>query len=183
MNEIFQAIDRLGQELEGIDGIEQVLREWPTPNTALKTPSISLSTASATIHGRLPTVVSAMPSDVQEQVNSLFIVGEYELQIQLDIWTEYAPQREEFYGKVSDLFYSQIVDGRGSGLKLALPNYHGAFVQYDLNAYRYLDNPEMAIKGEWRISCDVSASFAKLKQEAVPKIIEAAIMEEDISVE
>lgn len=178
MSEIYFAVKTLADRLGQIQGINNVLTEFPRPDQELTLPSISLVTASSKLIPRMPTVYDApaVPQDTLN-VNAMHTVGEYELTIQMDIWTDYKRQREHWYGQVMDAFDSEIIEGKGQGLKLQMSDYHDVYAQYDVIGYRYLDNPEMSLKGEWRITCDVQAHFARIRQLVLPKVTQTSIMD------
>ena len=178
MSEIFEAVDILGTQLETIVGINKVFREFPRPNEPLNPPSLSLISTSTKIEPRMPTVIkNTVDPDDQNDVTSTFILGEYQLSLQLDLWTEYKKERESFYSKIIDIFDSQIASGRSLGLKLQMANYHDVIASYDLLSYNYQDDSNRSLMGEWRIMFEISAHFPRVEEREFPKMRNVSITE------
>ena len=180
MSEIYELVDELAKKLEPITGISKVYREWPRPDQKLTLPSISLVTSNSRLMNKPP--VTVMATDDPDGVSTLetIWVGDYETSIQLDIWTEYKAQREDFYDKVMQVFDSSVYADGTPSLKVKMSNYHDVWAAYYLGGFNYQDSPEMSLSGEWRLTMEIQANHPRVLRVNRPKITQGAIMEENI---
>ena len=178
MSEIYYTVKTLADKLNEVEGINKVFVEFPGPNLDLLPPSISLITANSKLMPRMPIAVSSSPlnPDDNDNLNVIYSVGDYEIDIQMDIWTEYKAQREEVYNQIRKLFDSQIKDDLSYGLKLLIPEYFNSWASYDLGDYSYPDNETMALKGEWRLKVPVIANLERLTSVILPRIKSSSII-------
>ncbi len=168
-----------------IAGITDVLEEFPNPNQDLNYPSISIITKGDVEHVNWMPSVFKKPDNVIDpnKADVVYIVGQYNFSLQVDLWTEYKPQRAEFFQKILDAFDKQFIDSeQPTGLSLVLDDYHGGIARYDQVGYNYLDNESESQRNEWRAIFDVLVSFPRLLLKTQPKIIEGQI-NSNVSVE
>ena len=169
MSEIKAPIDALSKFLRDSyteEEVKKVYTEWPRSNVKVDLPSISVTTAG---NGRfMPEMTTVAESNINDQGQSILLLGEYDLDLQVDFWGSYKKQRETFYNKFMQLFAGQLNTIGTQGLSLPLQNYpvrgFNRFVaRFDFNDYNYLDGPNMAAKSEWRISLSLTAHYDRLQ--------------------
>ena len=168
-----------------IVGLTDVLEEFPNPNQDLNYPSISVITKGDVGHTNwMPSVFKKSDNVIDpNKLDVVYTVGQYDFSLQVDLWTEYKPQRAEFFQKILDAMDKQFIDNeQPMGLSLILDDYHGAIARYDQVGYNYLDDESGSQRNEWRAIFDVLVSFPRLLLKTQPKIIESQI-EHNVSVE
>lgn len=146
--------------------VKKVYQEWPRANERLEIPSISIVTAG---QPRItPEITTVIDENLNDTDKTLLLLGEYDLDLQLDFWGSYKKQREDFYDKISDIFTSQLWSDGAQGLSLKLKDYpikgySEGFARFELESYNYLDGPDMTSKSEWRISLGIMAHYDKMR--------------------
>lgn len=164
-------------ELED-DGLK-IFDEWPSPEYKNDCITIAVTTVGeAELQNRMPCVHKRQ--DDPEDSNKLlvdYIVGQYNLGIQVDVWTEYKAQRDDWYEKIDDVLDSQFLESEQSrGLSLTMVEYFDAIARYDQVGYNYSDSEESVQRSEWRVRFNISASFPKIRRKVQSKIIEATVV-------
>lgn len=166
------AVKTLAEYLKtAIPELKQVLTEWPDPKVQMSLPCVSIVTAGTPDYTHLmPTIQKKSDSDSPLQKQVVYLVGQYDSRLQVDVWCEYKSQRDEFLEKVMDAFNGQFLSGgQTTGLSLELIDYHNAIARYDQVGYTYLDSEDNSIRSEWRVKVDVLANYPRLsmKQEYI----------------
>ena len=160
-------------------GLTDVLEEFPDPNQDLNYPSISIITSGT------PELINWMPSAFSKVDNAqdpdkldiVYVMGQYNLSLQVDLWAEYKSQRAEFFQKILDVMDKEFIDNdKPTGLSLPLVDYHGAIARYDQVGYNYMDNESESQRNEWRALFNILVSFPRLVPKTQPKIIEGQII-------
>ena len=168
--EIYEVIKVLANYLQAkIPRLRKVYSEWPNPSGPLALPSLSV------ISGGKTEITHEMPVMAKKNGNRvLYITGEYNLPIQLDLWTEYKAHRAELFSSIHALFQGTIKGDIVQGIGLKIPNYFDTIARYELVDYNVMDSELYASKGEWRMTMMVESHFNKLreiKQPLMKKII------------
>lgn len=139
-----------------VSGIAQVLSEWPSANIELNYPAISVTTKSAPFTPCDAYLASA--GDIDMDANSaenLYIVGQYDLKLQVDIWARNKEERYTFY----DLFFKAFnADITPMGLRLQLTDYYDRWISYTSVGYRFEDSQRGSQTEEWRAIVDIECS-------------------------
>jgi hypothetical protein len=165
--------------------LEQVLDEWPDPKVSMKMPSVSVMTVGTPVYTHLmPTLYSTVVDpDNALKKSAVYLVGQIDAKIQLDLWTEYKATRDTLFDKLMDVLNKQFIDtGAPTGLSLTLIDYHNAIARYDQVGYTYMDSEETARTSEWRVRVDIEVNYPKfaVKDEY---IINEAVIQHDIGEE
>ena len=147
--------------------LDEVYEEWPNPNQDLVYPSISIVTVgTAQLLNFSPTISSTIDNVGNPALKDVtYYVGDYNLSLQVDIWTEYKEKRGELLELFGDAIDKGFIDSDGvpMGLSLPLLNYHGALARYDQVGYNYMDSERGSQMAEWRVKVDLLVNFPKLK--------------------
>lgn len=164
--------------------LEQVLNEWPDPKMDMKMPSVSVMTVGTPLYTHLmPTLYKVIPTDNPLKKSAVYLVGQIDAKIQLDLWTEYKATRDTLFDKLMDVLNKQFIDsGAPTGLSLTLIDYHNAIARYDQVGYTYMDSEETSRTSEWRVKVDIEVNYPKfaVKDEF---IINEATIEHDVGEE
>lgn len=144
-----------------------VLNEFPAANVKLTYPSLSVFSQPAKFTNHMP-VVLATTTPVAGQVTATEDVGEYDLKMQLDLWTRTKPERDTILGQVLDAINAAVADTTGNnnsmGLQLQLADYFNEWARYDIDGHQYLDDEAAAQRQERRVKIDVLANVRAIRQ-------------------
>lgn len=168
-----------------------IIENWPDPKEEMALPALTVS-----IVGK-PSLTHTYPKihkkiDIEEETvlkKVVYIIGQYDLNIQLDIWTDYQAKRSELYEKIMAAFDKQfLTSGAPVGLSLELTDYHETIARYDQTGYAYMDSSDNGQRQEWRAKIDVVVTHPRLveKNESIMaeitlknEVNETADMEDD----
>ena len=165
--------------LANVADVSDVLEEFPNPNQDLNYPSITVITSGTPeLINWMPVVFSKVDNAVDPNLlDVVYVVGQYNIKLQVDLWTEYKSDRAVFFQKILDAMDKQFIeDEKPTGLSLVLKDYHGAIARYDQVGYNYMDNESESQRNEWRAIFDIVVSFPRLVLKTQPKIIEGQII-------
>ena len=175
------AIFTLAEHFRALYDDLQVLEEFPEPNRQLEIPSMAISSPGT------PEIVNLMPTlhkktvneDDQNFYDAVYNIGQYNVSLQIDLWTEYKSRRFEWYEYIMKGFDHQFINGDlPQGLSLTMDDYHDAIARYDVVGYNYGDNEESSQRSEWRMTLNVLATFPRLQVKTISLITEAKIEHE-----
>lgn len=159
-----------------ISQFEKVYEEFPRANERLLLPSASITTmGTPEVTPRMRTVARRTPIPGTKNGKILYNIGQYNLNLQLDIWTEYKRQRESFYDLVQGVFDGGLTRGQAIGLTLEIPDHFNIKSRYEIFNYRYMDSPEAAQKSNWRLIFDVMVNFPRVHEVTQPLITDARL--------
>lgn len=179
------AVDTLAKFIkDNFPELAQVLNEWPDPKVNMDLPSVSVITAGTPVYTHLmPTLYTVASTANPLKKSAVYLVGQIDAKIQLDLWCEYKSTRDTLFDKLMDVLNKQFIDsGAPAGLSLTLIDYHNAIARYDQVGYTYMDSEETARTSEWRVKVDIEVNYPKfaVKEEF---IINEAIIEHDVGEE
>ena len=97
-------------------------------------------------------------------------MGEYNLQLQGDIWTEYKEMRSHFYEKFQKFMDRESSGGRSTGISLRMKSYFNKLARFDLTDYSFHDSEETSERGEWRLRLSITCNFDRTIRQRLPKI-------------
>lgn len=155
-----------------------VLEEFPNPNQDLNYPSLTIDTQGNPEHiNQMPTILSKTDNvDDPDKLDVVWIIGQYNLNLQLDIWSEHKSGRGTLLKKVIDVINKGFIENDlPVGISLVLEDYHGGIARYDFVSYNYVDNEQGSQKNEWRAQVKMQVTFPELILKTQPKIIESQI--------
>ena len=150
---------------EGIPMLKQVYDEFPRPDEDILVPSISVITVgNGRIMNNMPTRLEVREQEDSDKIISFYRTGEYDLDLQVDIWAEYKQTRAKIFDQLSSLLIAgsetQGID-HGVALELDREGYN-YLARYEITDYNYLDGENMAAKSEWRATVSVQCNFPKI---------------------
>lgn len=148
-------IEALAAHLKaGMPGLTGVLTEFPAANMELKYPSISITIGEPEFVPTDPYLLS-QGAAVQNKALVKRIVGQYNFQLQLDLWCRSKPERFKVYEEFFAAFNEEISP---MGLSLQLSKYHGVWCRYDMIGYVPIEDEAAAQRGEWRAKINLLAN-------------------------
>lgn len=163
-------LETLGDFLDNRVNYRDVLYDWPEANVSLQLPTLCITTGSPE-YTQLPRFVleqGAMTAAKQSDV--VYGIGQYEWNLQLDIWCR---SKEERYDRQEELMQAFNSQEKIGGLSIFMPNYHNILARYDMVSYLHNDSESTAQTKEWRLTCNVLAHcFAAIERKEY--IIETA---------
>ncbi len=148
--------------LANVSGIAKVYAEWPNKNEDLTYPSISITSAAPKFERCAPYVL-ALGTLIPDTVRSInkYVVGQYDVTLQLDLWTRYKLERDTFYEKL----FTVLQPRRPHGFTLQLSAYHSQWVGFSLNGYQFRDSEDGATREEWRAILSLEATCRAISTE------------------
>lgn len=166
---------------ENMPELINVFDEWPDPKEALEVPCVSIITqGNPTYTHSYPTIFKRV-SDPDNALNDIVVysVGYYDINLQLDLWTEYKIQRAELFDKLINVLNKQFMDnGSPTGLSLVLADYHEAIARYDQNGYTFMDGGDGLQRAEWRVKVDITVNHFKLVEKSEPRMSQITLQNE-----
>lgn len=164
---------------DNVSELQNVYDEWPSHGDELVVPSVSIMTvgtptyvnhANFSVHSKSP------DPDVAENDIIKEIIGHYDATLQVDIWTEYKPERGKIYDLVDNALNKEYYDkGLPQGLSLILADYHDVIARYDQVGYTYISTEEGTQKEQWRVKVDLLVNYPKIAVKSVPRIEEITV--------
>lgn len=183
-SELDTVIDSLINYLEErmSDTIDKFYPEWPEANMGEYQNVLSVHTVNASHRHTMRTLLSAqdvLNDDIKTA--ALYRVGDYEMELQVDIWCAYKSQRNKIYSKFYDIINEELMtkDNAPAGLSLKLENYYGVIARYDISGYNFPDDERSSQEDEWRVKIDLKVHFDKVVEIALNKIKETIIVDTD----
>jgi hypothetical protein len=154
-------LETLGAYLaKSMPSLTQVLYEFPSPNVALKYPSLSIVASNPSFMPMMPYELSQ--GDTKAHKASIkTVIGAYDLKLQLDFWCRDKLERFGVYEEFFDAFNPNPEVG---GLNLTMADYHGIICRYDLQGYNLKDDEAASQRSEWRAMVNVLANTRAIKE-------------------
>jgi hypothetical protein len=137
-----------------VPSLAKVTPEWPTANSQLVYPSLTVLTVGEVRFIPLSSsvVYLSAPSGASSSTN--YLCGHYEPRLQLDLWCSNKIQRAEMY----ELVWKALnPDAKNMGVRIQLDNYFNEWASYVMTSYSFLDGNEQTQKQEWRCIIRVDA--------------------------
>lgn len=163
---------------DNVNELEEVYEDWPNFNDEFCAPSVSVMLAGTPVLTNLMPHVIRREEDPDNALNDLVYeaVGQYDGQIQLDVWCEYKPQRGKIYDLIdkalNDEYYTKDLP---QGLSLTIPEYHDIIARYDQVGYTYIDSEENSRKTHWRVKVDLVFNHVKVAVKSIPRMQEITL--------
>lgn len=155
---------QLGKYLKDtVQGIKEFYDEFPNASVKLKMPSVSVI-ASKTDFSPAMVPYYNEPIDplaiVANKANVLWVVGQYDMSIQLDIWAGSKEERDDMFDATFNALNPKISP---MGLTLILDEYFGSLCDYLYVRHNFSDSSESAEKDEWRATLSVLATCKAIR--------------------
>lgn len=130
-----------------VTGLAAVYRDWPDKNIELAYPSISVLPGAPQFTRCQPYLYSqGAVASGEHTAATKYVVGQYELPIQLDVWCKYKAQR----ATILDLVMAMLNPTLAKGYVLRLTAYHDVWVNITTRGYKWLDSMNASALQEWR---------------------------------
>jgi len=148
--------------LANVSGIAQVLSEWPSANIELNYPAISITTKGAPFTPCDPYVLElgVLDEEANSSINT-YVIGQYDLKLQIDIWARNKEERYEYYDKFFSAFNASL---RPVGLRLQLTEYYDRWIAYTETGYRFDDTQKGSETESWRVTVDIEATCDAVRE-------------------
>jgi hypothetical protein len=144
------AVDGLNTFLAAQIPALTVLTEWPAANKKLNYPSVTLTVGLDKRTPIQPETYSVGAPNGSGQVVEALVVADYEIQIQLDLWTRNVAERRQYLNAIIALFNAALIADTGpAGLSLELTNYFNIFARYTIDTHEFRDD-ELAVERQER---------------------------------
>lgn len=155
--------------LKHMPSLKMANDHWPNPSDRLMYPA-------ATVFCRNSRFIATMPYVLKKEEKDNFTgrtvvqraVGNYEFSLQIDLWSEYKPQRESLYEEIFQAFNE---NENTHGINLQLKDYFDQWAHYSISEFQYIENEESAQKNEWRLLITVLATTRAVAA-SLPHLIE-----------
>ena len=162
--------------------IDNFYPEWPEANQGEGEKTLSAHSVTIKHNYTMRTLVKV--DDIigeTVKVAATYRVGEYNNDIQVDIWCPYKSQRNEIYKAFYETINEEMLnsDSKPSGLSLVLENYFDTIARYDIVGYNFPDDERSSQEDEWRVKIDLKVHFDKKLQVLSNKILEPIIVDSD----
>jgi hypothetical protein len=136
--------------------VEQVLEEFPEANNELIYPALSIITQGTPEFS--PELSPYLLEEIEEpevgehKAPAKYVVGSYDLTLQVDIW---CGSKEERFTAYDQFFAALNKQFQPMGLSLQLVDYHNVWARYDLSGHTFDDSAAGSQRNEWRVKCNV----------------------------
>ena len=161
-----EVINALATHLEsGIKGLH-TMSGFPEANARLKYPMIAISNKFMNLTNVCP--YEHKIGDIEDhQALVEYVVGEYDFEIQLDIFERTKEERDDLYQKFFDAFNSNFP---APGLKLVLDKYYSVVCSFQITRYEPNMNENRSKTKEWRSLVDISGNCKAIRCKEMPII-------------
>ena len=154
----------LGEYLKSnVSGIREYYDEFPNASMSMRTPSVSVITKSYEFSPEMnPYKTKAVdPGDiVANKAKVLYVVGDYEVGIQLDIWCGSKEERDDYFDAVFNALNPLISP---MGLTLNMDEYFGCLCDYLYVGHEFADSEERSQRDEWRATLSLLATCKAIR--------------------
>lgn len=158
-----------------VAGLAEAYAEWPEANQSLIYPSASVTVSGDVGFERGAPYLISQGAVVSNQATNLYCIGNYQdLPVQIDIWTRYKVERDEFYEKVWN-----VLNPVDSCLMLQLAGYYNEWLSITQRSFQFLSTPDATTRKEWRVLVSLVASCRAVKQRSDFIITQPPVLEFD----
>lgn len=165
---------------KNMPSLKQVLIGFPESNVTLNVPSMTITMQDP---GYQPEVqpyewkqkTQPKPGATDAKYQYLYVYGEYNAALQLDIWTA---NKEERYRLLDQFKKAMLKNWPDLSIILPMANYYDVLCRYDFENYNIQDDGELTSQTkEWRVKIDLLAHC-----KAVHSVEEFAIIETEVDI-
>lgn len=155
-------VSQLAKHMRQVPGLT-VYEEFPTPTQELAYPCVTIFRGKPEFENLQP-----YPYEVGDIVSgkrlSYMVVGQYDLRLQLDVWTRNKVERATVWESIFRQLNTQLQNSETMGLSLRLKDYHDLFARYDFIGYDVVEDEAASQRGEWRFKIDLLAHCKAILQ-------------------
>lgn len=173
----------LGLYLKKHSTLKQIILDFPEPNLKIKKPSVSISAPSPNFTPKMNPYPAVAPTedDIKNSKAPVdWVVGEYEFNLQLDLWAKNKEQLDDQYDELFNLLNPNI---NPMGLELPMKLYFGCICSYLYVGHTRQNSSESSVRDEWRMSLEVLASCTAIRNRKEFIIEDPQIIASEISKE
>lgn len=148
---------------DSVKGIREFYDEFPNASIKLKMPSVSVICSNTDFSPAMVPYLTkdVIPADiVANKANVLWVVGQYDFKIQLDIWAGSKEERDDLFDATFNALNPKISP---MGLTLKLNEYFGTLCDYLYVGHNFSDSAESAEKDEWRATLSLLATCKAIR--------------------
>lgn len=149
--------------LKNVSGLKEFYDEWPNASVKLKMPSVSVLVTRMDFKATsnpYKTKVVELADIVANKAKVKWVVGDYEMPIQLDIWAGSKEERDDLFDAVFNALNPRISP---MGLVLKMDEYFGCLCDYLYVGHEFADNEERSQKDEWRVTLSILATCKAIR--------------------
>ncbi len=140
-----------------IPAICAVYPEFPESNMELEYPAASLIGGNVAFRPEMNVYELSATQD-RFALEQLYVWGDYEWPLQLDIWCSSKEERWRILNEFEKLMMRQFMDNCTIGVTLNLENYYNTHTRYDYEGYNFADDAEeTSQRKEWRVKISLLA--------------------------
>ena len=155
-----EVIKRLGNHLATqITKLNEVIDGLPEGNVPISFPALSIMESGNTEYipemNPYPYVDITAGDITDHSAEVAYVIGQYNFNLQLDLWCRSKEERDDIYEKFIQGFNSQFPL---LGLNLTLTDYHGIYCNYSQNGYSKEDAEISSQRQEWRVKINILAN-------------------------
>jgi len=155
---------QLGKYLkDNVPGVKEFYDEFPNASQSFKMPSVSVIIKNTDFAPQATPYPAAQigPGDItNNKANLLYVVGDWDFTIQLDLWAGSKEERDDFFDATFNALNPKISP---MGLTLELSEYFGTLCDYLYVGHSFSDSEESSQKDEWRATLNVVATCKALR--------------------
>lgn len=147
---------------QNILGLEKVYVDFPHPDQVLKMPCATVFTRPSAFNALSPYVkYRAETPNENNEFEVHRVVGNYEMQLQVDLWCQSKFERQDMF----EVFFNGFnLKSEEMGISLPLPNYFDEIARFNIVRFEFIDTEEQSQRDEWRVRFDVTADVRVIQK-------------------
>jgi len=151
----------LGEYLKlNVPGIKEFYDEFPNASVAFKMPSVSIISKNYEFSPEMSPYRISTGTIVNNKAKVLYVVGDYEVGIQLDIWAGSKEERDDLFDATFNSLNPKISP---MGLTLKLNEYFDSLCDYLYVGHEFADSDERSQRDEWRATLSLLATCKAIR--------------------
>lgn len=138
-----------------IPSFVNVYPDWPEQNQQLVYPCASIFTGEPQ-YARCPPYLKTQGTTnvMTNTASNIYVVGQFDFNLQLDIWARYKVERDSLY----QLVFNVIEPVTPRGFNLQLSSYYNEWVTFTQTSFKFLDDPDSVALKQWRVLVNLKAT-------------------------
>lgn len=158
--------------------------EFPEPNEKLDYPCLTVDMGTVTFRALQPYELENPPAPANHLSEVKWVVGIYDIPIQLDLWTRNKEERDDLFHLLFEALNPNITP---MGLSLRLTDYYNLWCRYDVTGHDTPDTERASQQGEFRVKIDLLANCkaVRLNKSRIMETIQTdlQVLDEDDDIE
>lgn len=145
-----------------VTGIVAVNAEWPSGNVPLTMPCITILTKSEKLTPQTAEVLTT-GSIALNQATVKYVVGEWDLALELQLWAKSKQERQDFIEKIFNALNPSM---EVMGVNLHLTDYHNEYASVAMTDRMFPDSEETSQRQEWRCIISLVANVNAIRSKS-----------------